>query len=176
MSPDFPGKSEFVFRALIESAPDGIVIVNEEGRIVLVNAQTEKLFGYERAALLNQPIEILIPERLRGEHRFHRAGFMGAPVLRPMSAELELYGLRKDGSEFPVEISLSPIQTESGLLVSSAIRDITDRKRAQKGATGHRGPARFRSGRDGGRRGRRPDRACQLPNGATLWLQTRGIA
>jgi len=133
MSPDFLGKSEFVLRALIESAPDGIVIVNEEGRIVLVNAQTEKLFGYERAALLNQPIEILIPERLRGEHRFHRAGFMGAPVLRPMSAELELYGLRKDGSEFPVEISLSPIQTESGLLVSSAIRDITDRKRAQQG-------------------------------------------
>jgi len=124
--------SDVVFRALIDAAPDGFVIVSQEGRIALVNVQTEKLFGYERTELLNQPVEILIPERLRGKHRFHRAGFMSQPGLRPMGAGLELYGLRKDGTEFPVEISLSPIQTDSGLLVSAAIRDITERKRAQQ--------------------------------------------
>src|SRR5690349_11587474 len=120
------GESEVVYRALIDAAPDGIVIVNQEGCIVLVNSQTEKLFGYRRAELLNQPVEILVPARARGKHRFHRAGFMSGPVLRPMGAGLELYGLRKDGTEFPVEIRLSPIQTDSGLLVSSAIRDITE--------------------------------------------------
>lgn len=126
------GESEVVYRALIDAAPDGVVIVNQEGCIVLVNSQTEKLFGYQRAELLNQPVEILVPARARGKHRFHRAGFMSGPVLRPMGAGLELYGLRKDGTEFPVEISLSPIQTDSGLLVSSAIRDITERKRAER--------------------------------------------
>jgi len=121
-----------VFRALIDAAPDGIIVVNQEGRIVLVNVQTEKLFGYDRSELLNQPIEMLVPAGFRGRHRGHRAGYMSNPGLRPMGAGLELYGLRKDGTEFPVEISLSPIQTDSGLLVSSAIRDITDRKRAQQ--------------------------------------------
>jgi PAS domain S-box-containing protein len=132
MAQDILSGSDFVFRALIDAAPDGFVIVNQEGRIVLVNLQTERMFGYARAELLNQPVEVLIPERLRGKHRFHRAGFMSGPVLRPMGAGLELYGLRKDGKEFPVEISLSPIQTDSGLLVSTAIRDITDRKRGQQ--------------------------------------------
>jgi two-component system cell cycle sensor histidine kinase/response regulator CckA len=121
-----------VFRALVDAAPDGIVVVNQEGRIVLVNLQTETQFGYSREELLGKPIEILVPDRFRGKHRGHRAGYMSSPGLRPMGASLDLYGLRKDGSEFPIEISLSPIQTDSGPLVSSAIRDITERKRAQQ--------------------------------------------
>jgi two-component system cell cycle sensor histidine kinase/response regulator CckA len=123
--------SDAVYRTLVESAPDGIVIVGQEGRIVVVNSQTEKLFGYDRAELLDKPIEMLVPERFRGKHRGHRAGFMSKPQLRPMGAGLELHGLRKDGSEFPLEISLSSVQTPNGLLVSAVVRDITDRKRAE---------------------------------------------
>jgi PAS domain S-box-containing protein len=124
--------SDAVFRALTESSPDGIVLVDQEGRIVLVNLQTEKLFGYPREELLGHAIETLVPERLRGRHRGHRAGFMGHPQVRPMGADLELFGLRKDKTEFPIEISLSPIQAGDGLLVCTAIRDITDRKRIEE--------------------------------------------
>ncbi len=120
------------FRDLLDSTPDAIVMINVTGRIVMVNAQAEHVFGYRREDLIGQAVEVLLPARYRGAHLGRRSGFIAQPRTRTMGAGLELYGLRQDGCEFPVEISLSPIDTEEGTMVMSAIRDITDRKRADQ--------------------------------------------
>jgi protein-histidine pros-kinase len=116
------------FRALLEAAPDAIVIADAQGRIVLVNSQTDALFGYSREELIGCRVEVLLPDRFRHAHVLHREGFAGHPKFRAMGAGLELYARHKDGREFPVEVSLSPITTEEGMLTSAAIRDITERK------------------------------------------------
>jgi PAS domain S-box-containing protein len=121
------------FSALLEAAPDAMVIVDHQGRIVLVNAETEKLFGYTREQLLDQPVDLLVPERLRTPHAHHRAAYALHPTgRRIMGAGQQLVGRRSDGGEFPAEIRLGPIPTPDGLLVSSAIRDITDRTHVEQ--------------------------------------------
>jgi PAS domain S-box-containing protein len=122
------------FRALFEALPDAMVVVDQTGTIVLVNTQMERLFGYERDEPLGKPVDILVPERLRNSHRGHRASYFLAPTVRPMGSATDLPAARKDGQEFPVEISLSPVETSSGALVICAIRDVTVQRTTQQAA------------------------------------------
>ena len=131
-------QAEEKFRMVVEASPNGIVLVNPTGQMVLVNAQTEKLFGYAREELIGQSVEILVPERFRGAHPGHRAGFLAAPKARAMGAGRELFARRKDGTEFAVEIGISPIETDQGMLVLGAIVDISARKQAELDAQRHR--------------------------------------
>ncbi|MCH7985910.1 MAG: PAS domain S-box protein [Acidobacteria bacterium] len=123
---------EAKYQGLLEAAPDGVVVIDRKGRMVLVNAQAEKMFGYSREEMLGQPIELLVPQRFHGPHIKHHATYFSDPGTRTMGAGQDLLGRRKDGSEFPVDISLSPFQAEEGLLVTSIVRDITERKRAEE--------------------------------------------
>ena len=121
-------ESEAYFRTLLESAPDAMIIADEDGKIAIVNAQAERMFGYDRKELLGQHVESLLPERFHNSHIGHRKTFAENPTVRPMGSGLNLFGKRKEGSEFPVEISLSPVATASGMFVSTVIRDVTRRK------------------------------------------------
>jgi two-component system cell cycle sensor histidine kinase/response regulator CckA len=125
-------KAEAMFEGLLEGAADAIVLVAQDGVIRLVNAQAEKLFGYSRDELLGQRVEVLVPERVRDLHPTHRAAYFKNPVTRPMGADLELTALRKDGTEFPVDIALASIEMDDEVLVSAAVRDISDRIRASQ--------------------------------------------
>lgn len=120
------------YKDLVESAPDAILVVNQQGTIELVNRQAELLFGYSRDELIGRAVEVLVPDRARDVHPSHRGRYFGDPRTRPMGAGLDLTARRKDGSEVPVDISLSPLQTERGMVVSVAIRDVTERKRGER--------------------------------------------
>jgi PAS domain S-box-containing protein len=125
-------RAEERFRLAVESAPNAMVMVGDNGKIILINSQTERLFGYPREELIGQSIEVLVPERFRGKHPRYRTDFSREPQVRPMGAGRDLFGLRKDGSEVPIEIGLNPIETEAGTLVLSSIVDITERKRSEQ--------------------------------------------
>jgi PAS domain S-box-containing protein len=131
-------RAEEKFRMAVEASPSGILLVNHTGQIVLVNSQIEQLFGYGREELIGQSVEIFVPERFAGEHPEHRAKFFAAPAARAMGADRELFARRKDGSEFPVEIGLNPIQSPEGMLILAVVVDISARKLAQAEALRHR--------------------------------------
>ncbi|MDI6104335.1 PAS domain S-box protein [Actinoplanes sp. NEAU-A12] len=124
-------RAEAMFEGLLEAAPDAIIGVTHDGTITLINAQAERLFGYQREELLGQSVDILVPERLRGGHPHKRDGYFAHPRIRPMGAGAALAAVRKDGSEFPAEISLSSVKTDRGMIATTAIRDVTDRLIAQ---------------------------------------------
>ena len=125
-------QSEARLRQVVESAPNAMVMINASGEIEMVNAQAERTFGYERKELLGKSIDMLVPERFRQRHPGLRASFFNNPASRPMGAGRDLYGLKKDGTEFPIEIGLNPIETEQGTMVLSAIVDISSRKRLEE--------------------------------------------
>ncbi|MER2541474.1 MAG: histidine kinase dimerization/phosphoacceptor domain -containing protein [Azonexus sp.] len=127
-----PQLGEDSFRRVVEWAPSAMVMIDSDGIMVLVNAQTERMFNYERAALIGQPVEMLVPARFRHHHMAYRTGFFGDSKPRPMGVGRDLAGCRADGSEFPVEIGLNPIDTEAGIMVLASIIDITERQRAQQ--------------------------------------------
>ena len=129
---------ESTFQAMLDAAPDAMVGVNSEGVIVMVNVQTEAVFGYTRENLLGEQIEILVPERVKSAHPIHRTDYFREPRTRPMGAAIELAGRRADGTEFPAEISLSSIQTDDGPVALAAIRDITERQKAEEETRGAR--------------------------------------
>lgn len=125
-------RSEAQFRALFESSPDAIIVSDLNGQIAEINARVENLFGYGRGELLGQSIDILVPERFRPTHPAHRGGYAATPRVRPMGAGLELFGRRKDGSEFPADIMLGPVETAQGRVVLSVIRDLTEKRNAEE--------------------------------------------
>ena len=132
MSTEGAGTVDIRLRAAVESSPSGLLMIDQAGRIVLVNHEVERLFGRPREELLGKPVEMLVPERFRGAHPGSRATFFSAPKVRAMGAGRELFGLRKDGTEFPVEIGLTPVATEEGLFVISSIVDISARRAAEQ--------------------------------------------
>jgi two-component system, sensor histidine kinase PdtaS len=123
-----PDRGETLFRKVVEAAPNAMVVIGEDGRIAMVNTQAELMFGYPRAELLGHSIEMLAPERFRGHHPVLRNQYLGDPKPRPMGADRDLFGLRKCGVEFPIEIALNPIETDDGVMVLSAIVDVSDRR------------------------------------------------
>ena len=125
-------QTKAMFEGLFEFAPDAIVVVNREGRIVQVNKQAERLFGYAREELLNADHDILVPERFRNKHLENRRGYMAKPHVRHMGTGMELHGRKKDGSEFPVDIALGPLQRKKDIVVLAVVRDFTERKKAQE--------------------------------------------
>jgi PAS domain S-box-containing protein len=125
-------RTEQMLDALFEFSPDSIIVVNIDGNITRANQQTEKLFGYSRQDMMNKPIEMLLPNRYHEKHRSHRTGYHKNPTLRPMGLGIELFGRRKDGGEFPVDVMLSPVETSQGRVIKAVVRDITERKRAEK--------------------------------------------
>lgn len=121
-------REDRLFRGLLEAAPDAMVIVDQQGQIVLVNAQVESMFGYDRNELIGRSVETLMPARFSGLHEHYRRGYVTEPRARPMGLAGDLYACRRDGSEFPVEVSLAPLETDDGMLISAAVRDITERR------------------------------------------------
>ncbi len=140
-------RAERRFRQMLEGSPNGMLMVGRGGNIVLANALMEKLFGYRKEELLGRPVDMLVPERLRGQHAAHRERFLASPDVRPMGAGRDLFGRRKDGTEFPVEIGLSPVQTEMGLFVLASIIDITKRRGAEDGLKKSQRELRLLTGR-----------------------------